>query len=180
MARAKTQPKHDAHVQLAILVAAKADEVMAEMATPNVNTNEEVVVELPANVSLQEALAESGESVEDLKDEAAVPAKRERRAPRTGDLQLSEEMLAKVRDGLTRQGHGLKLGRDWYKAGVMAPSIRHAALEALCNAADEDGVLPMADALKALQPLKDAGLLGCSTPASRITKFIRSGHLLEA
>lgn len=159
--------KHDYHVQQALDAAWKA--------------GQEPAVELPANVSLQEALAESGESVEDLKEEPAVPAKSApRRAPRTGDLQLSEEMLAKVRDGLTRQGHGLKLGRDWYKAGVMAPSIRHAALEALCNAADEDGVLPMADALKALQPLKDAGLLGCSTPASRITKFIRSGHLLEA
>lgn len=175
MARATTKKadKHDAHVA-AFMKAELAD------VTPNVNTNEEVVVALPANVTLAEALAESGESIEDLQDAPAVQAKRERRAPRTGDLQLSEEMLAKVRDGMTRQGHGLNLGKAWYKAGVMAPSIRHAALEALCNAADEDGNLPMADALAALQPLKDAGLLGCSTPASRITKFIRSGHLLES
>lgn len=173
MARATTKKadKHDAHV---------AAFMKAELATPNVNTNEEVVVALPVNVTLAEALAESGESIEDLQDAPAVQVKRERRVQRTGDLQLSEEMLAKVRDGLTRQGHGLNLGKAWYKAGVLAPSIRRAALEALCNAADEDGNLPMARALAALQPLKDAGLLGCSTPASRISKFIRSGHLLEA
>lgn len=172
MARAKTV-KHDAHVTE--YWHAALDDIAAPVAEAPAP-----VVELPVNVTLAEALAESGESMADLQDAPAVPAKRERRAQRTGDLQLSEEMLAKVRDGLTRQGHGLKLGKAWYKAGVMAPSIRHAALEALCNAADEDGNLPMADALAALQPLKEAGLLGCSTPASRISKFIRSGHLLEA
>lgn len=175
MARAKTV-KHDAHVteywHAALDQIAAPAAPAAEAPAP--------VVELPVNVTLAEALAESGESIEDLQDAPAVQVKHERRVQRTGDLQLSEEMLAKVRDGLTRQGHGLNLGKAWYKAGVMAPSIRHAALEALCNAADEDGNLPMARALEALKPLKEAGLLGCSTPASRISKFIRSGHLLEA
>lgn len=176
MARAKKAVNHDAHVteywHAALDQIAAPAAPVAEAPAP--------VVELPVNVTLAEALAESGESMADLQDAPAVQVKRERRVQRTGDLQLSEEMLAKVRDGMTRQGHGLNLGKAWYKAGVMAPSIRHAALEALCNAADEDGNLPMARALEALKPLKEAGLLGCSTPASRISKFIRSGHLLEA
>lgn len=185
MARAtKKAVKDDAHV------AAYIASALAAPAEPTIQATEEALLaqlvaqpEVKLALTLQEALAESGESIDDLIDNApalsnAKPT--QRRAPRTGNLMLSDEMLAKVRQGDTRQGHGLGLGKDWYKKGIMAPSIRHAALEALCAAADEEGNLTMADALAALQPLKDSGALGCSTPASRITKFIRSGHLLEA
>lgn len=167
MARAKktTEAKHDAHVAAYIADALAAPAPLA-------------------NVTLAQALAESGETMQDLQEK--VPGSTKAKAARntkvdTGAmLCLSEEMLAKVRQGNTRQGAGLNLGKDWYRKGIMAPSIRHAALEAICSVADEEGMFSMADAIAALEPLKASGALGCSTPVSRVTKFIRSGHIVEA
>lgn len=59
------------------------------------------------------------------------------------------------------------------KAGV-APSIRHTALSALKAAAGKDGTVTRAAALAVLASLP----LGCSTPATRLAKFVRSGHLV--
>ena len=92
-------------------------------------------------------------------------------------------MLAKeARDAATLQRSAPKQGKAWRATGVIAPSIRHAALNALGAIAEEgkDGSLLVTyeAALAAMRQLADNGLLGCSTPAARIAKFLRSGHLV--
>lgn len=175
MARAKTQPKHDAHVQLAILVAAKADEVVADremglMVPP---------VELPANVSLAEALAESGESVEDLKEEAAVPAKVAStyiRPTASTTYEIGEKAQV-IRDGLTRQRSVLGTGKDWAKNGKLAPNTRHIVIEALAELAGEDGTFTYAEATKLLATMQES-VLGSGTPSSYIRAFVKCEYLV--
>lgn len=85
-----------------------------------------------------------------------------------------------VRSGDTLQGAHLKAGKAWRAAGYRAPSVRNAALAALEAIADDDGNFTYTDAMAALKALADANQLGCSTPATRFSKFLRSGHVTPA
>lgn len=91
-------------------------------------------------------------------------------------------LLAKAaRQGLTLQRPAKGLGLQWRAAGYKAPSVRHAALQALADVAtDEDGdlIVTYEAAIRAFKALADQGGLGCSTPAARLAKFVRSGHLV--
>lgn len=101
-------------------------------------------------------------------------------APATGTVATSVTLYrmgpaaSTVRKGNTLQGAHLKAGKAWRQAGYTAPSVRNAALQALADLGD---TFTKDQALAALQKLADAGQLGCSTPATRLSKFLRSGHL---
>lgn len=163
MKTAKTTIKHDAHVAAfitnAVATADKAWDAQAGVAvaqeaptTPNVNTNDETIVAAPTTPD----------------------------APTTGTAATSVQLYTlgakavTVRQGATLQGAHLKAGRAWRQAGYVAPSVRNGALEAI---AALGATFTKDQALAALKVLADAGQLGCSTPATRFSKFLRSGHL---
>lgn len=83
--------------------------------------------------------------------------------------ELTDEVAAK--NTLQRSGAGF--GAAWRKNGKVDTSIRYQALAALADAADEDGYVSREAALAALAHVP----LGCSSPAVRLAKFVRSGHL---
>lgn len=101
-------------------------------------------------------------------------------APATGTTATSVKLYtmgpaaASVRNGGTLQGAHLKAGKAWRSAGYTAPSVRNGALQALAALGP---TFTQAQALDALAALHAAGQLGCSTPATRFSKFLRSGHL---
>ena len=64
-------------------------------------------------------------------------------------------------------------GKEWRKHGKVDTSIRYQALAALAEVANDDGFVAKEAALEALKGIN----LGCSTPATRLAKFVRSGHL---
>lgn len=92
-----------------------------------------------------------------------------------GDTYCLTEMAEAVVGKNTLQRSAAGFGKEWRKAGKVDTSIRYQALAALAEAADEEGCISRADALTALASIKDA--LGCSSPAVRLAKFVRSGHL---
>lgn len=76
-----------------------------------------------------------------------------------------------ARTTLQRSAKGF--GKAWRQNGRTGTSIRYIALDAIASVASEEGTVAYADAVKALTGLD----LGCSSPATRISKLVRSGHL---
>lgn len=101
-------------------------------------------------------------------------------APATGTVSTATALYClgaaagTVRNGNTLQGAHLKAGKAWRQAGFTAPSVRNSALSALAALGP---TFTKDQALAALKEIADAGGLGCSTPATRFSKFLRSGHV---
>ena len=83
------------------------------------------------------------------------------------------ELTEKVEGKNTLQRSAKGFGKEWRKNGKVDTSIRYQALAALADAADETGFVTKEAALEALKSVN----LGCSSPATRLSKFVRSGHL---
>ena len=83
------------------------------------------------------------------------------------------ELTEKVEAKNTLQRTGKGFGKAWRQNGKVDTSIRYQALAALADAADESGFIARDEALAVLKHVP----LGCSSPATRLSKFVRSGHL---
>lgn len=83
------------------------------------------------------------------------------------------DLTEKVEGKNTLQRRAKGDGKEWRKHGKIDTSIRYQALAALAEVADETGFITKEAALEALKGVN----LGCSTPATRLSKFVRSGHL---
>jgi hypothetical protein len=133
-------------------------------------------------VSLEQALAESGETLADLKEvpSAETPAVRTGRVDKSGVMYVvTDKASASVRSVDTLQrGCTIAVGAQWRNNEFRAPNTRLAAVAALMDAADEEEqTISHAAAMAALKPLKDQALLGSGTPASYIREFVRIGYL---
>lgn len=86
---------------------------------------------------------------------------------------LFTELTERVEGKNTLQRRAKGDGKEWRKHGKIDTSIRYQALAALAEVADEEGFISKEAALEALKGVN----LGCSSPATRLAKFVRSGHL---
>lgn len=83
------------------------------------------------------------------------------------------DLTEKVEGKNTLQRRAKGDGKAWRQHGKIDTSIRYQALAALAAVADDDGFVTKEAALEALKGVN----LGCSSPATRLSKFVRSGHL---
>lgn len=172
---------HSAHVDAYwhhALDAISAPVTVVTIPSPALGAEVEVV-EVPANMTLEEALAESGENLSDLIEEPTKPSRglSTGRVDKSGVMYAITDKAQKILPIETLQrGCTVAVGAQWRNNEFKAVNTRVAAIEALYGAAEED-TLTHAQAMEALLPLKQAAILGSGTPASYIREFVRVGYL---
>jgi hypothetical protein len=161
--------------EVTALVAAAVEQGAAVELVARADKAPEAAVEAPkAARKARSPKAPAAEFVGPLPQATEAPAAKTPAPKLAPDAVLAlTDMAEAVAPRATIQRSAKGFGKAWRQNGKTDTSVRFRALEAITAVASEEGTVAYADALKALTGLD----LGCSSPATRISKFLRSGHL---
>lgn len=114
--------------------------------------------------------------VQPTKKEAAMKAQVTTNPAPSTDMYALSDKTARAMDTL-QAGAKTGQGRQWRTVATPKTNTRATALDAISNAASEDGVISESEVLAALAQVKEH--LGSGSPRSYFRAFIASGYLTK-